>query len=482
MSKIIMPKTDLCTDSASAPVSPLEIRKYRNASNVPAGLYQNFDLTYGDKIFAHVNNNDLYLTNDFKKLQNKQLVEKVYFSFNSLPFVSGLDCQKEICFQNWLIPSASYRFSVTADYIDVGLIKKDLSLDEYTQRMYDRVIEDFKKIYDQHDRVYLHYSGGIDSLVCLSFILKLGLQKRTTLLYFRNLPEISHRWDPESSFINTEKKQAIENLFSDMADQVHGIIKDSVTIEDFLYLFNHGRYEDAQSYSTATMMHRYSDGVHIGGHLGNESLLHWHIYINDVLQAGHDIGQIKELCKGAVYSRNHVVEAMGAINEFGYKTSDDFEPVMELKHHSLKPRMALNHGAVKFYHPLMDESTSEDHRRLHWRDIDFSYLIDAKLARDIMKINVGNLLDQYVTFDGRETDSLAPFLVTTDKINPKILSIPDDLHHHEQGIQWHRYVLKHADTHGISTKTLMSFKAMNHLSMLCAGELDLYTPNPQYKF
>ena len=496
-----MPSSDTRTDFQSAPVSPLEVRKYRNASNVSPGLYQNFDLHMGDKIFVQVNDDDLYLTNDYKKLQHTQIVEKVYRDFSPLPFVAGLDCRQQSCFRNWFIPSASYRFLITSDHVDVSLIKKDLSLDEYTHLMYDRVIENIKTIYSQHDRVYLHYSGGIDSLVCLSFILKLGLQKRTTLLYYKNFPEISHQYLPESSFLNPVKLQAIENLFADMADQMHSIITDCVTISDFLQQLNHGTFIDVVAYSTATMMQKYSDGAHIGGHLGNESLLHWHIYINDVIQAGHDIEQLKELSKKTAYAKNHVLRLMnasGSIQAFDQtcvdKTLDSRScdqwllPVMEFKHHSQVPRSSLNYNSIKFYHPLMDETTSELHRKLHWRDIDFSYLVDAKLARDIIKVNVGNRLDRYVTTDGQDSDNWGmeswarSFMLSADKINPKLLTIPDNLCHDDNGFRWLNYALRHADTHGISTKMLMTFKAINHLSMLCAGGLDLYSPNPQPKF
>jgi hypothetical protein len=506
-----MPISDVRTDFQSEPVLPLEIRKYKNASNVPPGIYQNFDLHMGDKIFLQANNDDLYLTNDYKKLQHAQIVAKVYRDISPLPFVAGLDCRRQSCFRNWFIPSASYRFSVTSDHVDVSLIKKDLSLDEYTHLMYDRVIENLKSIYSQHDRVYLHYSGGIDSLVCLSFILKLGLQKRTTLLCFKNLPEISHQYLPESSFLQPVKQQAIENLFADMADQMHSIITDCVTISDFLHQLNHGTFIDVLAYSTATMIQKYPDGAHIGGHLGNESLLHWHIYINDVLQAGHDIEQLKELSnKKTSYSRNHVLRNMLAdltlqkssatlFQNFDLTCVDqiiDYKfceqrllPVMEFKHHSQVPRSSLNsHGSVKFYHPLMDETTSELHRKLHWRDIDFRYLVDAKLARDVMKINVGNRLDQYVTSDGQDSDTwqmdswARSFMLSADKINPKLLTVPDNLCHDDNGFRRLNYALRHVNTHGISTKMLLSFKAINHLSKLCAGELDFYSPNPRYKF
>ena len=147
-----MPSSDTRTDFQSAPVSPLEIRKYRNASKIPPGIYQNFDLHIGDNIFLQVNDDDLYLTNNYKKLQHVQIVEKVYRDISPLPFVAGLDSRGQSCFRNWFIPSASYRFSVTSDHVDVSLIKKDLSLDEYTHLMYDRVIENIKTIYSSNGK------------------------------------------------------------------------------------------------------------------------------------------------------------------------------------------------------------------------------------------------------------------------------------------------------------------------------------------
>ena len=503
--------SDVRPDSAAYPVSQLEIRKYRNASKIPPGIYQNFDLHLGDKIFVQVNNDDLYLTNDYKKLQHAQINEKVYHGNGvvCIPFTS-LDCRLESCFRNWFIPSASYKFSVTSDHVDVSLIKKDLSLDEYTHLMYDRVIENLKSIYSQHDRVYLHYSGGIDSLVCLSFILKLGLQKRTTLLYFTNLPEISNQHIPESSFLQPAKKQAIDNLFADMADQMHSIIIDCVTLSDFLHHLNHGTLVDILAYSTATMIQKYPDGAHIGGHLGNESLLHWHIYINDVLQAGQDIEQLKELCNEKTsYSRNHVLRNMLAMlsqkapatlfqnfdltcvdQTIDYKFCEQrLLPVMEFKHHSQVPRSSINsHGSVKFYTPLMDETTSELHRKLHWRDIDFRYLVDAKLARDVMKINVGNRLDQYVTSDGQDSDYWQmqswskSFMLSADKINPTLLNIPDNLCHDDNSVRWLNYGLRHVNTHGMSIKMLLALKTINHISKLCAGEFQYWTPSPGPKF
>ena len=100
-----------------------------------------------------------------------------------------------------------------------------------------------------------------------------------------------------------------------------------------------------------------------------------------------------------------------------------------------------------------------------------------------MTRNVGDKLDQYVTFDGREGDDLTTIMFYADKINPKIFSIPDNLNHHPYGKMWHQYVLSKMHQHGcITSRLAISFKALNCLSRLCSGELDLYTPNPQPKF
>jgi hypothetical protein len=159
----------------------LKTQRYNNASNIPPGLYQNYDLTRGNKIFARTDNDNLYLTNDFRNLKSSKIQECCYYSALNFPLITSFDYRDGTFFEDWVIPPASHRFLVSQEYIDVTLIKKDLGLDEYTQRFYDRCLEDFKKIYDSHDKIYLHYSGGIDSIVCLSFIIKLGFLKKTTL-------------------------------------------------------------------------------------------------------------------------------------------------------------------------------------------------------------------------------------------------------------------------------------------------------------
>jgi hypothetical protein len=228
------------------------------------------------------------------------------------------------------------------------------------------------------------------------------------------------------------------------------------------------------------MLIKYPDGGHIGGHLGNESLLHWILFMDDLLEAGHDYAQFEEICRHPVYAREHVTDY---INKDWIIDPTRQRVALDQKHHIARQRFALNQGPVKFYHPLQNEDSSEDLRRLHWRDIDFHYLLDAKLAREILHVNVGTELDQYITFDGREADDLTSIMLCTDKINPNILSIPDNLNHHPAGKTWHQYVLSKMHQHGyINSHCAISFKALNSLSRLCSGELDLYAENPQPKF
>jgi hypothetical protein len=199
--------------------------------------------------------------------------------------------------------------------------------------------------------------------------------------------------------------------------------------------------------------------------------------MDDLLLAGHDYAEFEEMTKKPIYAREHVTEQWKPeVNLNRCRVPLDY------KHHIARNRFALNQRPVKFYHPLMDEDTSEDMRRLHWKDIGWEYLLDAKLARDIMTMNVGDELDQFVTFDGREADDLSSVMFHADKINPEILTIPTNLNHHPDGPEWHRYVLSKMHQQGITSHTALSFKAINTLSKLVEGEIDLYRPNPQPKF
>lgn len=452
----------------------LNIQRYNNALKIPPGQYQNYDMTRGGKIFARVDNNDLYLTNDFRKLENQPLSREIYFRPSNFPLINPFDYRSGTCFQDWVMPPASYRFLATPEYIDVSLIEKDLSVGEYKQRLYKRALENFKEIYNNHDRVYLHYSGGIDSIVALSFIIKLGLLKQTTLIYYRNLPEVSSKFRPEQAFLNPEKIQSRKNLFANIADRVHSIIEETVSLSDFLYLTNNFEFDWMQSYSCATVMLKYPDGGHVGGHYGNQSLLHWWIFIDDILEAGHDFSQYQELSRGPVYAREHVAQ--------GYKPSTVRMPI-HFKNILARSRMSLNQGPVKFYHPLMDEDTAQDLRRLHWRDIDFSYLLNARLAREILHLNVGTELDQYITFDGVESDDFMSIDFDINDINPEIFNIADNIQHHPEGVEWHKYELNNIAQSGrVSMNTMVSFKVINCLAKLCRGEIDMWSSVPVTKF
>jgi hypothetical protein len=452
----------------------VKIQRYNNKGNVASGIYQNFDMIQGGKIFARVDNNDLYLTNDFSKLASQQLSREIYFSPSNFPLVRPIDFRAGSCFQDWVVPTSSYRFSVTPDHIDVTLIEKNLGIDEYQQRLHSRAIESIKKIYAQHDRVYLHYSGGIDSIVMLSFIIKLDLLKQTTLLYYRNLPEFSATLYPNQAFLNPEKIQAREKLFSNFADKVHSIIEETITLSDFMQLNNNYEFDWLPPYSCAIMMLKYPDGAHLGGHYGNQSLLHWWIFIDDILEAGHNFAQYEELSQGPVYSREHVTQ--------GYRPNIN-RVTIEFKNLLVRSRMTLNRGPVKFYHPLMDEDTAHDLRSLHWKDIDFTYLLNAKLARDLIHLNVGSDLDQYITFDGIEGDDLMSIDFDVAQINPAIFNIPNNLQHHPEGVEWHRYELNNMNQSGrVSMNTMVSFKAINFLSKLCRGDLDFWSDAPVTKF
>ena len=117
--------------------------------------------------------------------------------------------------------------------------------------------------------------------------------------------------------------------------------------------------------------------------------------------------------------------------------------------------------------------------------------MDAKLARDVMKVNVGNRLDQYVTSDGQDCDStlsrgirpwVRSFMLSADKINPKLLTVPDNLCHDDDSVRWLNYGLKYVNTHGMPIKMLLALKTINHISKLCAGEFQYWTPSPGPKF
>lgn len=439
----------------------IETKTYRNILGIPDGRYQNRDQTRGDKLFAKAVDRDLFLTNDWQYLAQQPLRREIYFKPSAFPLYDPFDYRNGSAWTDWVGPSGSFIFDVKGSEITVSEMEQDMSLEEYKSRLMPRLEHNLREVYKRHEKIYLHYSGGIDSIVALSFVLRMGYGPRTYLLYYRNLPDHFVKTMPhiDWSYTNPAKIKSLHDIQSDLDGQIMGIDYVDVTVEDYINLANNYPHDFFTSNTTAAMLTRYRDGGHIGGHNGNEAFVHWRLFIDDLVLTGQNIEEFQALCSSSRqwYAQYHVI---------GTPLFKDKPMVGTVhKHITQRQRTGMQQHDPPLYSWIKDEETVLDIRRLHWRDVKFEDLLDATMARDIIHYNVGTALDQHIVGDGTEGDHLPTEKeFPVDRLSGKIFEISDQINHHPEGREWHQYLKDEMNKTGIiTTNSLVSFKAMQML-------------------
>ena len=448
----------------------LECKTYRNALSVPNGRYQNRDQSRGDKLFAKIVDRDLFLTNDWQYLSQQPLRREIYFFPSYFPLYDPIgDYRNGTAWIDWVSPPGSWIFDVKGPEITVSLVEKDLDLSTYKSLLNDRVERNLDHIYKKYPKVYFHYSGGIDSLAALSLVIRKGYGPRTYLIYYRNLPDFfaAARPDVDWSWINPKKIKAIQDFARDIQDQVLGFDMIDVTQKDYINIANARPHEFLPCATTAAMLFKYPDGAHIGGHCGNDCWLHWRLYLDDLVLAGCQPQEFIDLVNNSQwYADQHVAK----IGTFGTTP-----PIgTEFKHLGMRQRMGMQQNNPPLYIFLKDEETVRDVRRLHWKDVSFEDLLDARITREFMHHNIGDAFDKYIVTDGAEGDNLPPEMYfPVDRLNPDIFAISDVINHCPEGREWHIYLRDEmSKTGSISTNSLVSFKAMQMLHDRAVGRMD----------
>ena len=434
----------------------IETRAYKNASGIPPGRYQNSDISGPEKIFAKVDGSSIYLVNSYTKLQKEKLSRDIYFKPSYFPLSDPSDYSNSSCFSDWIVPTASFIFDVNGDEVVVSVPDHKISIDQYLSHVYDSIDENIARLYKDHPFVYFHYSGGVDSVVILSFLIKNNLLHKTKLLLYQNLPDIHNKQDDWVYYDNLLKSvDLIKNNFL-------SIVQTKVTTLDVVNLANSSAYDIFSSYSTSTLMYRYSDGPHLTGHYGNQSLLHMHIFVDSVLMHGGSYEQYQTMAKDPnIYSKNHVVDL--------YQINKRLVPIPQ-KHLLARSRFLLSLTPPYLHFPLMNNEIARNLRQLDFSQVTFDHLLNATIAKSIISNNVGTMFDSNILSDGSDGDNLSNFTVPFRAIHPKLLEIDKNLNHNHEGVEWHRYEIDQAKKLGVfSINTLTSLKAFEHLSSLVSG-------------
>lgn len=406
-----------------------------------------------------------FLRDDFKKiatiaeLADQPLNRAIYFNPTSRLKISRSDSRLGSCFDGWQIPISGIMVESTDGWVSaIKEFEHELSLKEYKERVDSHIKNCISEAYDSNRQVYLTFSGGIDSIVVLSYIMHMGLGARTHLVCVKNLAT-TH---PESIAYDQARIQRMNDFFTAYQGRVAStrwITQDTSNIVDIV---NRGRsYLDLLNYTTVGIFESYHDTAWMGGYYGNNTLLHHWLFLDQM--------RIKDPDKSS--------ELEIALNSCEDYYSVDFMqpgkfsvPPVHIKYQTLprKPWHALQGiNQNRIYTPLGCENTFNDLRKINPADFDFEMLADAKFGRELVDRYAPDLSSIITHCNSHDNDSINQIQVPTANLDYTQLYIPEHLNHHPDGVDWLTAEIESSKVTGhINMNTLVSFKNLQYISDL----------------
>jgi tRNA(Ile)-lysidine synthase TilS/MesJ len=430
-------------------------QSYPLLQKLPVGIYNNKDASPLDKkIFVNLDDdNNLYLKT-IHELKNTRLHNVLYQNAAVFPLQRTYDFTYGTGFRKCYLPSEDYSFHVTNDSIEVKTISSpNLSITEYTNYYYDLIEQKLLEIYSNNDHVVLSYSGGIDSLTLLSFVIKLNLLSKTTIVYYENSIQSSEY--EEMPLNNKEKSNAIQHMLDRLSEKAKNVIKLSITQKDFVDVFNNHSFIYCNFYTTTTALKLFQNAAFISGHMGNQALIHKDIFLDQILLASDE--QSKETIKQRLQKADFYT-----INLKNYNVNKTLIP---LKYSTLciknsEHLSGLNGNRV--YMPLATDLKMA--RNIDFSKVDVDAVLNATVARDIINRNVGKDFDNYII-----TECVVDADVVVDRsydinlFNNSALTLPLNLKHCPLS---YGKMLDTLNSPMISHSKLLSLKAMQWLSAI----------------
>ena len=406
-----------------------------------------------------------FLRDDFKKiatiaeLADQPLNRAIYFNPTSRLKISRSDSRLGSCFDGWQIPSSGIMVESTDGWVSaIKEFEHELSLKEYKERLDSHIKNCISEAYDSNRQVYLTFSGGIDSIVVLSYIMHMGLGARTHLVCAKNLAT-TH---PESIAYDQARIQRMNDFFTAYQGRVAStrwITQDTSNIVDIV---NQGRsYLDLLNYTTVGIFESYHDTAWMGGYYGNNTLLHHWLFLDQMRIKDPDKSSELEIALNSCedyYSVDFMQPGKSSV------------PPIHIKYHTLsvKPWHALQGiNQNRIYTPLGSQDIFNDLRKINPADFDVEMLADAKFGRELINRYSPDLSPIVTHCNSYDNDNIVQIQVPTENLDYNQLYIPEDLLHHSDGVDWLTYELDLSKVTGyIDMNTLISFKNLQYISNL----------------
>lgn len=411
-------------------------------------IFQNLDLDT-NKFFT---NKDLSKIFYIEQLKTQALSREIYFRPGACPLINTNDWRDGSCFENYVIPSASYLFNTNGEY---KLLDKCISLDHYTDQLYQSIKNRIIQIYQQHNNVTLCYSGGIDSMVLLSFVISQNLLNRTDILCFENHTQT----DQSCLHINQDRKQLVNSVIKLIEQQSNSITWSKITSHSIANAFNNYNLEHLKCYATTAALNMTKSGAVISGFHGNQALLHKNMFVDEIiLQRPSAVNEVKKLLEGP---KNFYTQSLKNYNVDSVKIG------IEYRHMLLKPWSLLDGvNQNRLYAPIADNHNLEQLRQLDFGKIPVDAIANATVAKELIERNQCQHLLEYLEYESlKDSDNLENITIPIELLRNDLLTIPTNLTHNLDGENWLKDELARAfKTGDIPINSLVSLKALQWLS------------------
>jgi hypothetical protein len=416
-------------------------------------IYQNQELC--QNIFVS-NDNQHYAT--WPQLKNEPIRRDIYFSPSNSPILDRLDYRKGSCFSDWHVPSASILIEGNNNkIINTSEVDQKLSLHDYKTRVDQSIRECITQAFQENNIVNLSYSGSMDSTIILAYIVDMGLINRTRAVCFKN--RLTTKQD--ALRFDVGRINGINKFFHDYQDKLAGHGWETIEVNDLVKVINAGaNFNQLVSFTLAAVLTRSHNQAWIGGWYGNRTMLHHRMLLDQMRLLDPDITLMlkKRISDCWETSYSHTIR----------KINFDIDPVhVKYQTNRTKTWYALNgYQGHKIYIPFGSEAMFEDLRRLNPADFNFELVADGSFGMELIKDNAPELL-QWMSTQQSENDieSVEYTLVPTNELDYSKLTIPSDINHHKEGLDWINFEIEKSRVTGeIEFNTLISIKNLQWIS------------------
>lgn len=418
-------------------------------TNLKDGMYCNREPgLLRDTLFVDFND---YSLKTIDELKTVQLEEKIYYSPSRFPRLNKLT-SFGTAWKNCYALSCSYDYEVKNNKAKIILGQEPkIHINDYCEQYHSAIKQEIIKIYSQHNDIVLQFSGGIDSLVLLSYIVKLGYAKRTTLVNFENYFIEDH---PDLIRNNIKKNLARTKLMLDCKNYFSDFIIMELTDEDWLWAANNCTYTQCQLYGSMKILKNFPNTALITGHHGDQTLLHDTMWINHIFASSKNIQKTLDQ-----YTANLQNKSLYMNNYLEFDAYGQHYFLQDYTWH-LKYWNDLNgYNGCNVYTPL-----STDTRLCRYIDIDSLTLLDimdASVAKFIINKNVDQDFNEYITHQGNlDGDVFSKKYFEKSKFSANLLDIPKNINH-SMGLSWLEKSLCESI---IETNTIISLKMLQYIS------------------